>query len=171
MRVAGARRLIVVPVVVASAACGAVVGSGAGDSGVPAKDGAAKDAAADRAIGSDASVGAPCSADAACPVLCDGVPDAPLEPCGPLCLNDPHFKGGYCSLRITECPAPPETPDAEVGFAPCPPGSFCAGVPEGDLCLAACTNDSHCRTSQGYKCCPNLTNYGVSVCAPSSLCE
>jgi hypothetical protein len=139
------------------------------DSGMP-KDVAVRDGMVpDAGSKPDASVGSPCARDFDCPVLCDD--DAQ---CGPLCLDQSPFTGGYCSRAIGECPAPS---GLDGGSAPCPPGAYCAnGQPAvrgtgGDYCLAECTTDAECRTAEAYKCCLGLTHANRSVCAPASLCH
>lgn len=189
--------LLVAVFAVAHTACGGVTGTSNADSATPSDATAANDSPmpddagrdsrvpTDSATGDaaktgdgaseagdgggpspEAGVGAPCAVNSDCPVLCAS------GQCSALCLDEPPFTGGYCSRSIGECPAP--SPDA--GSGPCPPGTFCAnGQPAvdgtgGDYCLAGCKTDGDCRTGQGYKCCPNLTHAGRSVCAPASLC-
>lgn len=102
-------------------------------------------------------VGAPCQQNAQCPACASAACRVPK------CLGN-GFTGGYCSVQITECPAP-------GGGHVCPAGSTCTNrFAGGDYCASVCTGDAQCRTAEGYKCCAGLTNSGDSVCAPAALC-
>lgn len=102
-------------------------------------------------------VGAPCQHAAQC-VTCASAACA-----SPTCLTQ-GFTNGYCSVQITECPAP-------SGGHVCPAGSTCTNaLAGGDYCASVCTSDADCRQNEGYKCCPSLTLSGDSVCVPSGMC-
>ncbi len=130
------------------------------DGGSPSDAGTGSDSVVQggcTAVLSDAgAVGEPCQTSAACS--------------NALCLDVAPFACGYCSFPIAECPA------SAGGPGPCPTGSACVNgrAPidgtDGDYCMAICTGDGQCRTSEGYKCCSGLALSGDSVCAPASFC-
>jgi hypothetical protein len=83
------------------------------------------------------------------------------EDCAPdlICLT--RFDGGYCS--VPDCGAD----------APCPPGSVCAELSGGNVCVRTCTAASDCSFCRGVDratdCAtdvPLLEADGVSVCDP-----
>jgi hypothetical protein len=66
-----------------------------------------------------------------------GAACSPVSPCsdGLTCLTGLHALGGYC---------------ASVTCAAC--DGACVGTADGELCMAPCTRDAQCRTSEGYVC-------------------
>jgi len=103
-------------------------------------------------------------------VVVIGAPCTGTTDCAGVCITDPRFTRGYCSIGIAECAAPGGT------FDPCPSGSSCTNglgfdddAGHGDFCLSDCATDSDCRVADGYACC-GRTHTGKLVCIPRSYC-
>ncbi len=85
------------------------------------------------------------------------------------CVTMAPFVGGYCSVRIGECPAPGGT------GGPCPSGSECInpGIPAtggADYCVKRCASNDECRAADGYRCCPRVQGHAGPFCYPIALC-